>query len=77
MALFGNVIGLENYRECARMAGMTSTDCNKLHVIHKFPEQIAHWRKKVTQTKDLLERKGIMSVMQMVVDHTLTMVHKC
>ena len=33
LAVFENVSGMQNYREGARMAGMTADDCNKLKVI--------------------------------------------
>ena len=32
-AIFGNISGLQYYREGARMAGITSDDCNNLQVI--------------------------------------------
>ena len=34
LAVFGNVSGMQNYKEGARMAGMTADDCDKLPVIH-------------------------------------------
>ena len=33
LAAIGNVSGMQNYREGARMAGMTADDCNKLQGI--------------------------------------------
>ena len=65
-----------NYREGARMAGMTADDCNKLQVIQNSLNRLLTGARKGTPTKDLLERTGTMSIMQMVAYHTLTMVHK-
>ena len=33
LAVFGNVSGMQNYREGAKIAGMTADDCYKLQVI--------------------------------------------
>ena len=64
------------FREDARMAGMTSDDCNKLQVIQNSLNRLLTGTRKGSPTKDLLEGKGTMSIMQMVSYHTLTMVHK-
>ena len=65
-----------NYREGTRMAGMTADDINKLQVIQNSLNRLLTGARKGTPTKDLLERTGTMSIMQMVAYHTLTMVHK-
>ena len=76
LAVIWNVSGMLNYREGARMAGMTADDCNKLQVIQNSLNRLLTGARKGTPTKDLLERTGTMSIMQMVAYHTLTMVHK-
>ena len=58
------------------MVGMTSDDCNKLQVIQNSLNRLLTGARKGLPTKDLLERTGTMSIMQMVAYHTLTMVHK-
>ena len=58
------------------MAGMTSDDCNKLQGIQNSLNRLLTGARKGIPTKDLLERTGTMSIMQMVAYHTLTMVHK-
>ena len=76
LAVFGNVSGLQNYREGPRMAGMTSEDCKKLQVIQNSLNRLLTDARKGTPTKDLLERTRTMSIMQIVAYHTLTVVHK-
>ena len=58
------------------MAGMTSEDFNKLQVIQNSLNRLLTGTRKGTPTKELLERTGTMSIMQMVAYHTLSMVHK-
>ena len=65
-----------NYREGTRMAGMTADDINKLQVIQNSLNRLLTGTRKGTPTKDLLEKTGTISIMQMVAYHTLTMVHK-
>ena len=48
LAVFGNVSGLQNYREDARMAGMTSDDCNKLQVIQNSMNKLLTGARKGT-----------------------------
>ena len=60
LAVFGNVSGLQNYREGPRMAGMTSEDCNKLQVIQISLNILLTGAIMGTPTKDLLERTGMM-----------------
>ena len=67
LALFRNVSGLQNYREGARMAGMTSDDCNKLQVIQNSLNRSLTGARKGTPRP--------MSIMQMGAYQTLTMVH--
>ena len=55
---------------------LPADDCNKLQVIQNFLNRLLTGARKGTPTKDLLERTGTMSIMQMVVYHTLAMVHK-
>ena len=55
---------------------MTSEDCNKLQVIQSSLNRLLTGIRKGTPAKNLLERTGSMSIMKMVVYHTLTMVHK-
>ena len=66
LAVIGNVSCKLNYREGARMAGMTADDCNKLQVIQNSLNRLLTGARKGTPTKDLLERTGTMSIMQMV-----------
>ena len=58
------------------MAGMTAEECNKLQVIQNSLNRLLTGARKGTPTKDLLESRGTMSIMQMVAYHSLTMVHK-
>ena len=67
---------MQNYREGARMAGMTADDCNKLQVIQNSLNRLLTGARKGTPSKDHLEKTGTMSIMQMVVYHTLSIVHK-
>ena len=76
LAIFGNVSGMQIYREGARMAEMTADDCNKLQVIQNSLNILLIGQRKGTPTKDILERTGTMSIMQMVAYHTLALVHK-
>ena len=62
LAVIGNVSGMLNYREGARMAGMTADDCNKLQVIQKSLNRLLISARKGTPTMDLLERTGTMSI---------------
>ena len=71
LAVIRNISGMQNYREGARMAGMTADDCNKLQVIQNSLNRLLTCARKGTPTKDLLERKGTMSIMQMVAYHIL------
>ena len=66
LAVIGNVSGMLNYREGARMAGITADDCNKLQVIQNSLNRLLTGARKGTPTNDLLERTGTMSIMQMV-----------
>ena len=58
------------------MGGITVDGCNKLQIIQNSLIRLLTGARKRTPTKDLLERTGMMSIMQMVAYHTLTMVHK-
>ena len=65
LAEIGNVSGMLNYREGARMAGMTADDCSKLQVIQNSLKRLLTGARKGTPTKDHLEWTGTMSIMQM------------
>ena len=67
---------MQNYREGARMAGMTADDCNKLQVIQNSLNRLLTGARNGTPTKNLLERMETMSIMQMVAYYTLAIVHK-
>ena len=56
LAVFGNVSGLQNYREGPRMAEMTSENCNKLQVIKNSLNRLFTSARKGKPTKDLLQR---------------------
>ena len=53
---------------------MRSDDCIKLQVIQYSLNRVLIGARKGTPTKDLLERTGTMSIMQMVAYHTLTQI---
>ena len=60
LSVFGNISGMQNYREGARMDGLAADDCNKLQVIQKSLNRLLTGAIKGTPTKDLLERTGRM-----------------
>ena len=51
LAVIGNVSGMLNYREGARMAGMTADDCNKLQVIQNSLNRLLYGARKGTKNQ--------------------------
>ena len=77
LPVFGNVFGLERYKEVnSRYTSFTTSDNQRLQVLQNNLNRLltgAHYR---TPTSELLEKTSSLSIQQMIAFQTLLMMHK-
>ena len=76
LIVFGNVVGLNEYKESNRIAGMTMQDCNKFQTLQNCVMRLIIGDKYCMSTRELLRRTDSMSIHQMIAYYTLVAVHK-
>ena len=74
--VFGNVVGIDEYKDSNRIAGMTVQDCNKLQVLQNSVMRLLLRNSDRMSTSELLRQTNSLSIHQMIAYYTLVAVHK-
>ena len=74
--VFGNVVGIDEYKDSNRIAGMTVQDCNKLQVLQNSVMRLLLRNSDRMSTSELLRQTNSLSINQMIAYYTPVAVHK-
>ena len=77
LPVYGNVFGLEKYKEVnSRYSSFTTRDNNKLQILQNGVNRLLLGADKYTSTSELLQRTHSLSIQQMIAFQTVLMTYK-